>query len=99
MLSSMRGLQHWSVEDSASASVKALIDMLREAGLIGKLSVARDNGLILVTGVLDAGAQRGLASVMSAFNAAHPNAPKAIFQNIPTSSIQAGIFPSPIVSF
>ncbi|CAG9167577.1 type III secretion system inner membrane ring subunit SctD [Cupriavidus respiraculi] len=99
MLSTMRGLAHWSVHDPVTASVKNLIDMLRGSGLIGKLSVAREKGMVLVTGVLDDGARRTLEAVLQAFADGHPDGPKTIFQNIPTTSIQAGIFPSPIVSF
>lgn len=99
MLSSMQGLQRWSVEDPVGASVKTLIGMLRDAGLIGRLSVAREKDLILITGVLDEGGQRSLSAVTHAFAGSYPEAPKVIFQNIPTRSIQTGIFPAPVVSF
>ncbi|MBY4897889.1 type III secretion system inner membrane ring subunit SctD [Cupriavidus sp. AU9028] len=99
MLSELRGLQGWTVEDPIGASVRALIDRLRDAGLIGRLSVAREKGLILITGVLDEGGRRLLSSVTAAFAQANPEAPRTIFQNIPTRAFQAGIFPSPIVSF
>lgn len=99
MLSSMKGLTHWSVHDPVTTSVKTLIDMLRGAALIGKLSVAREKGMVLVTGVLDEGSRRTLEGVLQAFADSHPDGPRTIFQNIPTTSIQAGIFPSPIVSF
>lgn len=99
MLSELRGLQGWTVEDPIGASVRALIDRLRDAGLIGRLSVAREKGFILITGVLDEGGRRLLSSVTTAFAQANPEAPRTIFQNIPTRAFQAGIFPSPIVSF
>jgi type III secretion protein D len=99
MLSTMHGLTKWAVHDPVTASVKTLIDMLRGSGLIGKLSVARERGMVLITGVLDDGSRRTLEAVLQAFADTHPEGPKTIFQNIPTTSIQAGIFPSPIVSF
>lgn len=99
MLATMRGLTEWSMEDPVGRGVKALIGMLRDAGLIGKVSVAREKDLILITGLLDEAAQRALTSVTHAFSHQYPDAPKTIFQNIPTRSIQAGVFPSPVVSF
>lgn len=99
MLASMHGLKDWSVEDPVGRGVKALIAMLRDAGLIGKLSVAREKDLIVITGLLDQAAQRALSAVTHGFSRQYPDAPKTIFQNIPTRSMQSGLFPSPVVSF
>lgn len=99
MLATMRGLREWRLEDPVGQGVKQLIGLLRDAGLIGKVSVARERNLILITGVLDDGAQRALASVTQLFAHRFPDAPKLIFQNIPTRAIQSGLFPSPVVSF
>jgi type III secretion protein D len=98
-LATMRGLHQWSVQDVAAAQIRTLIDMLKGANLVGRLSVARENSLILITGIIDEGAQRSLTSVLEAFAQRFSDAPKVVFQNIHTSSLQAGIFTSPVVSF
>lgn len=98
-MATLRGLDAWTVEDDTGESVKALIGMLRKTDLIGKLSVAREKGMILLTGVLDEGGKRALGSVLSAFSTQFPSAPRTVVQNIPTARIQADIFPAPVVSF
>lgn len=99
MLSTMPGLRNWVVRNNENEAVKALIDRLRQANLVGYLSVERSSGVILVTGQLTAPERQVLDRVLDKFEQENRAAPRVLYQNIPLSAVQPGIFPAPIISF
>ncbi|CAG9185951.1 type III secretion system inner membrane ring subunit SctD [Cupriavidus pampae] len=98
-LSKIRGLQTWSVEDDSASHVRRLIEVLRRSHMGNKLSVARENNLVLLTGTLSEDERQRLDTTIAKFSAEHPDASRVIYQNIPSASVQTSVFSSPVVSF
>lgn len=97
-LTALRGLVSWNVRDAGAEGGRELIGRLREADLLGRLSVTRSNDVLLVTGLLDAAGRAKLDTLKAAFAEAHPAGPRVVYQNISSATLQAGLLPAPVVS-
>lgn len=98
MLAVMPGLAHWSVENQGDKQLKALLTQLRQAGLLGKLSIARSGDRLVVSGRLAPAQQSKLNQQLAQFSQRWEPAPVVIYQNIRPSEERQQLFPAAIVS-
>jgi type III secretion protein D len=97
-LADMPGLKNWTVADSTSQYLRTLIDRVRDAGLIGHVSVTRSNDVLLVSGRIPQTQHDMLNNVLTRYSTDHPQGPRVVFQNIEATYAQKDFFPSPVVS-
>ncbi len=99
-LNRMPGLKSWTVSNDTDSTITGLVDTLRAHKLLAKLSVARQGGDILtVTGQLPAARQQQLRQVLDIWQKRYEDRIRVVYQDIPTSKLQLGIFPATVTGF
>ena len=98
LLGSMPGLKSWEVVNRSDQQIRDLMDALKANALLGKVSVRRAQGRILVSGKLTGDQTDTIESIIKQFMKQHPDGTRVVFQDVQNTGNEAGIFPSPIVS-
>ncbi len=98
LLTDIPGLKSWQVKSEDDKELNSIIEALRTANLLSKLSIQRVDERIILSGKLNGKERKSLGDVMRKHMLAFPTTEEVIYQNINAGVGALGIFPSPIVS-
>ncbi len=98
-LDRLPGLKSWTVRNHMDAIIVDLTDTLRQHELFGQLSVAYQDDILTVTGQLPEEREAQLRQALKRWQQERQDAIRVVYQNIPASKLESGIFPAQVVSF
>ncbi|MGF1740024.1 type III secretion system inner membrane ring subunit SctD [Vibrio profundum] len=99
LIAQVNGLQSWKVRSEKDEGLSELVEKLREANLLDKLSLLRNNSTITITGHLSDEEESELSKVLSQYRRDDITKHRVIYQNIPISQSMLRLFPSAVRSF
>lgn len=98
LLSTMPGLKKWNVVNQSESQTAQIIQLLKKNFLLGKLSIRKTNGRIIISGKLNDKDVDLLAGIIRKFMQSNPAAAPMVYQNIQTTDSVSGVLPAPIIS-
>jgi type III secretion protein D len=92
----INGLQRWEVKNLSLMNTSDLLTLVKNLGLLGRVSIERDKQKFTITGLLTeeqkSGLNQGLTRLTGGFQ------DKILFQNMAPANPSDSIFPNPVVS-
>ncbi len=98
-LDQLPGLNSWMVRNDTDAMIVDLIDMLRQQDLFEQLSAAYQGDVLTVTGQVPEARESQLRQALERWRQEQRYEIRVIYQNIPATKLEAGIFPAQVISF
>jgi len=95
-LKNIDGLQQWEIKNIALMNTKDLINLVKDLGLLGKVSIERDKQSFIITGQLEEEQRDALNKGLARLTGGYQD--KIMFQNMDPVSPSDSIFPNPVVS-
>ncbi len=96
-LNNLPGLKAWSVTNNAEQTIDSLVLALREKNLLAHLSIVKQDDVLTVTGQLQNEQRQSLQQILDSYQ--QQQHLRIVYQDIPASEQEAGIFPAPIASY
>lgn len=97
-LDQLSGLKSWTVHNDVDATIASLIDALRQPNLFKQLSVTYQGDVLTVTGQIPEEREFQLRQVLERWRQERQNSIRVVYQNIPASKLEGGLFPAQVVS-
>jgi type III secretion protein D len=98
LLSTMPGLKKWTVVNQSESQTAQIIQILKKNHLLGKLSIRKINGRIIISGKLNDKDVDLLANIIRKFMQSNPAAAPMVYQNIQATNSASEVLPAPIIS-